>query len=73
MDAGTLLAHRPHWSREPVPATDHLPLLTPDEQAVYRTLLAGEHGEQVRLEQERIRFSAVERATLAAFPDHASA
>lgn len=68
MDAETLLAHRPHWSREPVPTTDHLPLLTADEQSVYRSLLAGEHGERVRLEQERIRFSAVERAALSAFP-----
>ncbi|RBY78965.1 hypothetical protein DQ238_11355 [Geodermatophilus sp. TF02-6] len=67
MDTETLLAHRPHWSREPVPTTDHLPLLTPGEQAVYRSLLAGEHGEQVRLEQERIRFSTVERAALTAF------
>jgi hypothetical protein len=68
MDESTLLAHRTHWSREPVPATEHLPLLTADEQAVYQSLLSGEHGDQLRLEQERIRFSAVERALAAAFP-----
>lgn len=68
MDKGTLLAHRSHWSREPVPVTDHLPLLTPDEQTTYQLLLRHEHGERVRLEQERIRFSAVERAATGAFP-----
>lgn len=68
MDEPTLLAHRPHWSREPVPVTDHLPLLTPEEQAVYQALLRNEHGDQVRLEQERIRFSAVERAVAVAWP-----
>jgi hypothetical protein len=62
MDEPTLLAHRRHWSREPVPVNEHLPLLTTDEQAAYQALLRNQHGEQVRLEQERIRFSAVERA-----------
>lgn len=66
MDTPTLLAHREHWSREPVPATDHLPLLTGDEQATYQSLVHDEHGDQVRLEQERIRFSAVEQAAVRA-------
>jgi hypothetical protein len=68
MDEATLLAHRPHWSREPVPAGEHLPLLTPQEQAIYQALLRNEHGDQVRLEQERIRFSAVEHAVAVAWP-----
>lgn len=68
MDEPTLLAHRSHWSREPVPVTDHLPLLAPEEQAVYQALLRNEHGDQVRLEQERIRFSAVERAVAVTWP-----
>jgi hypothetical protein len=68
MDESTLLAHRPHWSREPVPVSEHLPLLTHDEQAVYQALLRNEHGDQVRLEQERIRFSAVERAVAEVCP-----
>lgn len=68
MDEATLLAHRPHWSREPVPVSEHLPMLTPKEQAAYQALLRNEHGDQVRLEQERIRFSAVERAVAAAWP-----
>lgn len=70
MDVPTLLAHRPHWSREPVPVTEHLPLLTDSEQACYQALLHGEHGDRVRLEQERIRFSAVERAARDAFSSH---
>jgi hypothetical protein len=70
MDEATLLAHRPHWSQEPVPVTEHLPLLTAGEQAAYQALLRHEHGDRVRLEQERIRFSAVERAATEAFPRH---
>lgn len=67
MDEPTLLAHRTHWSTEPVPVTDHLARLTPAETACYLALVRGEHGEQVRLEQERIRFGVVERAATAAF------
>jgi len=37
------------------------------EQACYQALLLGEHGDRVRLEQERIRFSAVEGAAEDAF------
>ena len=66
MDEPTLLAHSPHWTREPVPVTEHLPLLTPEEQDVYQALVRNEHGDQVRLEQERVRFSAVERAVASA-------
>jgi hypothetical protein len=45
-----------------VPVTEHLALLTADEQACYQALLRGDHGDRVRLEQERIRFSALEGA-----------
>jgi hypothetical protein len=62
MDLPTLLTHRAHWSHEPVPVTEHLALLTADEQACYQALLRGDHGDRVRLEQERIRFSALEDA-----------
>lgn len=66
MDEATLLAHRVHWTTEPTPVTDHLPLLTPAERGTYLALVHGEHGERVRLEQERIRFGVVERAADAA-------
>lgn len=56
MDSQTLLAHRAHWVTEPVLAGEGANLLTADEESVYREL-AG-----VRLEQERIRFAALEAA-----------
>lgn len=71
MDLPTLLDHRAHWAHEPTPITDHLALLTTDEQACYQALLHGEYGDRVRLEQERIRFSAVEWAAHGAFPPRA--
>lgn len=74
MDLRTLLDHRPHWSQEPAPVRDHLALLDAGEQACYQALLHGKHGERVRLEQERILFSVVERAAEDAFalsPDSA--
>lgn len=62
MDRDTLLAHRPHWVTEPTPAVQPLAALTADEAAVYRDLIDDAHGTAVRLEQERIRFSAVRHA-----------
>ena len=69
MDESTLLTHRVHWSTEPVPVTDHLSRLMPTETACYLALVHGEHGDRVRLEQERIRFGVVQRAAALAFPD----
>jgi hypothetical protein len=34
------------------------------EQALYRDLAAGEFGPAVRLEQERIRFAAIDQALI---------
>jgi hypothetical protein len=62
MDRATLLAHRDHWVREPKPTRADLPCLTPAETALYRELREAVHGPAVRLEQERIRFHAVEAA-----------
>jgi hypothetical protein len=62
MDRETLLAHRDQWVREPSPATAVLAGLTEPETALYADLAAGAYGDQVRLEQERVRFGAVERA-----------
>lgn len=67
MDEPTLLAHQAHWSTEPTPTSDHLPSLTDDERRAYLGLVHGEHGEQVRLEQERIRFGVVQRTVAALF------
>jgi hypothetical protein len=62
MDRDTLLAHRDQWVTEPVPTTAGLDLLDPAELNLYRDLAVGALGPSVRLEQERIRFSAIERA-----------
>lgn len=62
MDETTLLGHRRHWVHEPSPTTRPLPRLLPDEQATYQALVEDRFGPAVRLEQERVRFSLVERA-----------
>jgi hypothetical protein len=59
MDQPTLLAHRDQWVREPIPTSAALDQLTPEEQSVYRVLVTAEFGPAVRLEQERISFSAI--------------
>ena len=68
MDRGTLLAHRDHWTTEPSPTTAVLDRLDPSESALYAELISDAHPSSVRLEQERISFSAVEKAIAAADP-----
>ncbi len=60
MDEETLLAHRGQWVREDVQATTPLTHLTPGESALYRALQDGAFGDQVRLEQERVQYPAVQ-------------
>lgn len=62
MDRATLLDHESQWVREDKPATGHLPLLTEPEAALYRDLVEDTFGPAVRLEQERIRYSAIATA-----------
>ncbi len=62
MDRATLLAHESQWVREPSPITAPLELLTAEETDLYRDLVEDALGDAVRLEQERIRFGAVEAA-----------
>ncbi len=62
MDRGTLLAHRSQWVTEPSQVVTPLDLLDPDEASLYRDLADGALGPAVRLEQERVRFSALEQA-----------
>jgi len=62
MDRGTLLAHRSQWVTEPSQVDTPLDLLDPDEASLYRDLADGTPGPSIRLEQERIRFSALEQA-----------
>lgn len=60
MDRTTLLAHENRWVREDSPRVAILEHLYPAELDLYRDLVEGSFGLSVRLEQERIRFSAVE-------------
>jgi hypothetical protein len=62
MDHDTLLAHRGQWVFEAVPTAQSLPHLTDAEAELYRDLVEDRYGHHVRLEQERVRFSAVRSA-----------
>jgi hypothetical protein len=66
MDRATLLAHPSQWVTEPSPTTAVLNRLTPAERELYHALGANAFGSAVRLEQERVSFTAVERALPAA-------
>ena len=62
MDVETLLAHPLQWVTEDKPTNQPLPHLTEPEAALYRDLIEDRYGHQVRLEQERVRFSLVRQA-----------
>lgn len=62
MDRDTLMGHRKLWGQEPSRHDKPLARLTPDESALYLDLRLDRLGERVRLEQERIGLSSVERA-----------
>ena len=62
MDRATLLAHPDQWVTEPRPTVASLDLLDADETELYRDLIDGALGPSLRLEQERIRFAAIEQA-----------
>ncbi|MGW4888156.1 Wadjet anti-phage system protein JetD domain-containing protein [Streptomyces murinus] len=56
MDRDVLMSHRDQWVNEASPTCEQLSALTPDEADVYASLVDGEFGRGVRLEQERVRF-----------------
>ncbi|TVQ26834.1 MAG: hypothetical protein EA383_04350 [Spirochaetaceae bacterium] len=62
MDRETLLAHRTYWTREPRPFRGTLERLTEHERTLYGDLASDTFGDNVRLEQERIRFGTVRMA-----------
>jgi hypothetical protein len=62
MDRATLLGHREHWIIEPSPTAAVLDRLDRAESALYADLLSNAYAPSVRLEQERISFSTVEKA-----------
>jgi hypothetical protein len=59
MDRSTLVAHHTQWVREASPVNAHLDRLTEEERELYRDLVEDAFGPSVRLEQERVRFSAI--------------
>ena len=62
MDRATLLDHRRHWAVEPSPTAAVLNGLNEAESALYADLVSDSYAPSVRLEQERISFSAIEKA-----------
>lgn len=60
MDNETLATHRDRWGREPKPTSAALGRLTPSERALYNELVTGHHGNNIRLEQERIDWTWAE-------------
>jgi len=62
MDRETLLAHQSQWVTEPSPAVADQHYLQATEADLYHDLVSGALGPSVRLEQERVRFSAIEVA-----------
>jgi len=65
MDRDTLLAHRSQWVTEAEPACPALTALSPAELGLYGSLVAGDYGPAVRLEQERVSFGGVWGAAVA--------
>jgi hypothetical protein len=65
MDLDTLEAHRPYWGREGRQRTGPIDHLTSSEQLLYQTLIHGELGHSLRLEQEYISYERVAFALLA--------
>lgn len=59
MDRATLLDHRRCWVTEDAQAPGPLCHLSEQESSLFEDLQAGTYGPQVRLEQERISFSAL--------------
>ena len=70
MNRVTLLDHREHWGREPSPTAAVLDRLGAAESALYADLIAGTYAPSVRLEQERVSFSAIEKAVAGSDRSH---
>jgi hypothetical protein len=62
MDRTTLLAHENHWVTEDAKHVARLPDLRPAEAELYHDLVEDALGPSVRLEQERVSYSAIQRA-----------
>ncbi|RTL34686.1 MAG: hypothetical protein EKK49_08320, partial [Rhodocyclaceae bacterium] len=56
MNSETLLAHRPHWGKEPAPTQRELPRLTAEEATLYDALRFDHLQPGLRLEQEHVSY-----------------
>ncbi|PZF81240.1 Wadjet anti-phage system protein JetD domain-containing protein [Jiangella anatolica] len=54
MDRETLLSHRDRWVVENSPTRARLDRLTSEEAVLYEELVTDQHGDRIRLEQERV-------------------
>lgn len=61
MDTQTLLRWKEYWSHESRPICPHLPRLNPEEFKTYHELCQQTWGENIRLEQELIPMSEVQK------------
>jgi hypothetical protein len=59
MSVKTLMDHEQHWGTEPSQTTAPLTHLTSEEAELYCDLIEGTYGPSIRLEQERVRYSAL--------------
>ncbi|MFI0788932.1 Wadjet anti-phage system protein JetD domain-containing protein [Streptomyces lydicus] len=62
MTRNVLLEHRNQWVKEDAPTHGHLATLSPEEADLHESLMEGEFGHNVRLEQERVRYHLLEGA-----------
>ena len=62
MDQATLLAHAGQWGEEPQPLLRDLPRLSTEEAGVFNDLRTNRFRSNLRLEQERIGFGALQSA-----------
>lgn len=67
MEQNILLEHREFWSSEAKPYQGELTNLTEKEQRLFQKLQSNELGKQIRLEQEFIAFSTVEKVLSSLF------
>lgn len=62
MDRATLMEHKVSWGNEPKPFTGVLQHLDAEEEALYQDIVFGRIRENLRLEQELVRYGRVESA-----------
>jgi hypothetical protein len=62
MDESTLIEHKISWGKEPKPFIGELHHLKAQEAALYQKLISGSIQENLRLEQELVRYGLVESA-----------